>query len=96
MYITKAILALTMAFVFIMKARADGPGLTQSQLAPMRRACESQLRRYCSGPETYENVKACIKKSWERLDNNCQYEITSLVPLIQAYEERKARQRAAN
>jgi hypothetical protein len=79
----------------ITDSRADGIGLSRSQTAAMRHACEGQLRRICGpGEESYENVKACIQKAWDKLDNECQYQITSLVPLIQQLEERKARMQA--
>jgi len=59
--------------------------------AKARAACESDVRRLCvrSSNVKYSTVKACVKKHWDKLSDDCQYEIVSLLPKIEEYEKRK-------
>jgi hypothetical protein len=89
MYFTKAVIALTLAFYFCHKAGAVE--LPSFVTAKARAACEPDVRRYCvKGSVNYNTIKTCIRKNWDKMSNDCQYEIVSILPQIEAYEKRKA------
>lgn len=69
-------------------------GLPDFVTAKARAACEKDVRRVCvKGGEkvTYQHLKSCISKNFKKMNNDCQYEIVSLLPEIEKYEQRKAR-----
>ena len=88
MYYAKAVIALALAFYFCYEARAVE--LPSFVTAKARAACEADVRRYCAkGKVSYNTIKNCIRKNWDKMSSDCQYEIVSLLPEIERYEKMK-------
>lgn len=92
---TLVVLSLVAAVLCMMAAyqsvRSELPSFVT---AKARVACEPDVRRLCRVQDaSYNNIRACIKTNWRRLSSDCQYEIVSVMPQIEAYEKRRAKKK---
>lgn len=83
------ILAAVIAFVPF-SAMAELPSYVTGK---MRAACEADVRRHCvkGGKPTYVQMRACVAKNFQKMSNDCQYEIVSALPRIEEWEKRNGK-----
>lgn len=88
-FILAALAALFIAFYPVAKAGE----LPSFVTAKARAACERDVRKYCvkGGGVNYNTIKTCIRRNWDKMSNDCQYEIVSLLPEIEKYEKQQKR-----